>query len=257
MRPPPRAGKHTDNEMSGQFRKLFVVDVRPPEPGADDWHAVCLMTLMPRGTDRPKILVADDDPGIRSIVGEVLEAEGYAVVLASNGVQALEHVRSAPPDCIVLDLHMPVMDGTSFLAAWRADPAYTKVPTVLFTSEDDAVTLAAALETQACISKPFELDALTDTIARLLAASAAAAVEPEPVIDRDNSVENSRPGLGQEFAPVARQTRVLLERAQLTRLAIARSQRTIRFAEDYLDRVGQTIWVFDENARRDGHAAAS
>jgi CheY-like chemotaxis protein len=67
-------------------------------------------------------MVVDDDPAIRAVVGEILEAEGYRVEMAKNGQQALVKVGSTRPDAILLDLMMPVMDGWTFLLKLRTDP---------------------------------------------------------------------------------------------------------------------------------------
>jgi CheY-like chemotaxis protein len=61
-----------------------------------------------------RVLVVDDDADIREAVKEVLEEEGYSVVLANDGRQAFDYLaENPPPDCVVLDLWMPVMDGWS------------------------------------------------------------------------------------------------------------------------------------------------
>jgi CheY-like chemotaxis protein len=118
-----------------------------------------------------KVLVVEDEPGIRGVAGKALEEAGYGVVAACDGAEALHKQRDAPSDCILLDLNMPVMDGRSFLAAWRSEPCYKEVPVVLFTNAADVVKLAATLDVQAYISKPFDLDAVTDTISRVLGLS--------------------------------------------------------------------------------------
>ena len=67
-----------------------------------------------------RVLVVEDDETLRTTVAEALEDEGYQVITATNGAEALRLVRAAEPDAIVLDLMMPVMDGRAFLEASRA-----------------------------------------------------------------------------------------------------------------------------------------
>jgi CheY-like chemotaxis protein len=81
-------------------------------------------------------LVVDDEPDIRESLRDVLEDEGYRVHLASNGREALERLGTLPRPCaIILDIIMPVMSGTEFYAAVKADPRTADVPLVVSTSD--------------------------------------------------------------------------------------------------------------------------
>jgi PleD family two-component response regulator len=87
-----------------------ISDERPPAPFE--------LSLPDQVADTPglagRVLVVDDDADIREAVKEVLEEEGYSVILASDGQQAYDYLaENPPPDCVVLDLWMPVMDGWS------------------------------------------------------------------------------------------------------------------------------------------------
>src|SRR5207248_10941463 len=75
-----------------------------------------------------RVLVVDDDAGIRSIVAELLEDEGYTVDTADDGAQALQRAREAPPAAILLDLMMPVLDGWGFVGACRQQGICVGVP---------------------------------------------------------------------------------------------------------------------------------
>jgi two-component system response regulator MprA len=113
------------------------------------------------------VLVVDDDPDMRSIVSQVLTGEGYAVLTAAHGAEALALMRRRMPDGVVLDLGMPVMDGTSFLQACRADPILADVPVALFTTRHDAAN-RSALDVQTYIPKPFDVDELVRAVACLV-----------------------------------------------------------------------------------------
>jgi CheY-like chemotaxis protein len=188
-------------------------------------------------TSMARVLVVEDEPGIRSIVGKVLEEAGYDVVLACHGAEALERMQAAPADCILLDLDMPVMDGRSFLVACRAEPAQARVPVALFTGAADGVNVAAALEVQAYIPKPFDLDAVTDTISRLVGPARSRRYWPTAAV----------------AAVTPAHVEFLRQRAVWTRRAIARSQRTIVSAEDCLDQAGwgprPSGWVYAARLR--------
>ncbi|MFN2432503.1 MAG: response regulator [Gemmatimonadota bacterium] len=105
------------------------------------------------------VLVVDDSPAIVETLSTFLTLEGYEVRQAFDGREALESVRVEPPDVIVLDLWMPVMDGRSFLRRLRALPSSTRdVPVVVITADPRA--LAESLSADAVIPKPFEIDSL-------------------------------------------------------------------------------------------------
>lgn len=81
---------------------------------------------------RPTILLVDDDEKIRTGLAALLETEGYGVICASDGAEALELLSTGPaPSLILLDLMMPVVDGWQFLARRAADSGTSRVPIVL------------------------------------------------------------------------------------------------------------------------------
>ncbi len=84
------------------------------------------------------ILVIDDDTDGRELLAELLRREGYRVETACNGHEALDRLHAAPlPALILLDIHMPVMDGPHFREAQRKDPDLIDIPTVVMTSDPD------------------------------------------------------------------------------------------------------------------------
>lgn len=112
------------------------------------------------------ILLAEDDLDIRDLVQEVLEEEGYDVVPARTGRQAMEFLARdprSPPDVVILDLMMPIVTGWQVLEAMQHDPALNKVPVVILTaaSQDRPTGVAAFLR------KPFQVEALLEIVQRL------------------------------------------------------------------------------------------
>jgi len=106
------------------------------------------------------VLVVDDDPDIREMLGMLLEFEGYVVRLAEHGQAALDDLHANPrPCCIVLDLQMPIMDGWAFRAAQRRDAALADIPVIVVTASYD-VAAVAALHAAAYLKKPFTLEQL-------------------------------------------------------------------------------------------------
>jgi CheY-like chemotaxis protein len=111
-------------------------------------------------------MVVDDDAGSLAALADIISMEGYSVETMSNGLEALEHLRSAktPPSLIILDLLMPVMDGWQFLAEMEIDPKLSKahIPVVVVTA------LNAKVTADAIIPKPIDLEHLLHTIDSLL-----------------------------------------------------------------------------------------
>jgi CheY-like chemotaxis protein len=123
-----------------------------------------MQSSRPQPAERP-ILVVDDDPTILATVSETLDMEGYPVVTASNGAEALEEVDRSRPSLVLLDMRMPVMDGWSFMRAIRERGLELTV--VVMTAATDARRWAAEIGAQGVLAKPFELDELTSAVRRL------------------------------------------------------------------------------------------
>lgn len=118
----------------------------------------------------PTILVVDDEPTIRELVRFTLEDERVAIVEASDGVEALEQARAACPDLILLDVHMPRLDGIETCRRLRADMARAGARIVLLTAAgqdaDRARGLAAGADEY--LTKPFSPLALFALVRALL-----------------------------------------------------------------------------------------
>ena len=116
-----------------------------------------------RATRRPNVLVVDDDDAIREVIAEVLRDEGYDVVCAGNGEQALSELRKERrPDLVLLDLMMPVMSGWELLEELQASSPLSLIPVVVVS----AMTAPGACEH---LAKPIDLERLLTTVARLTA----------------------------------------------------------------------------------------
>jgi CheY-like chemotaxis protein len=80
-----------------------------------------------------RILVVDDDPDVILFLSTVLQDHGYRIETARNGVEALDRVRSSPPDLILLDLMMPQKSGISFLSDLGKEPSLNRIPIIMVT----------------------------------------------------------------------------------------------------------------------------
>lgn len=131
-------------------------------------------SVLPTAPSRPakkRVLVADDDEGISSLLKRALTAEGYEVALAADGGEALSLYASFKPDIVLLDIYMPVRDGVEVLEELLArDPAAS---VMMITGNQDETIARRCMELGAFdyISKPIKLDMLAVSLkARLLSA---------------------------------------------------------------------------------------
>jgi DNA-binding response OmpR family regulator len=110
----------------------------------------------------PKILVIDDDASIRMLVADVLEVEGYEVSTAEDGFAGLRSIEAERPDCVVLDVMMPGLDGHQVLQRIRATDGGPDLPVVMLTAAaDDAQAWRAWTEgVDYFLAKPFDPDEL-------------------------------------------------------------------------------------------------
>jgi len=124
------------------------------------------------------ILVADDKASIRNLVRECLEAEGFRVLVAVDGREALYFARQEKPDLILLDITMPEMSGYDFIKVYRKESG---TPIILLTAKPDETEKVLGLELGAddYVAKPFEMKALTVKISNILRRTELPAAESE------------------------------------------------------------------------------
>ena len=113
------------------------------------------------------IIVVDDDDDVRNMLCAVLAAEGYPVVGAAAGVEALTRMRRDPPALAVVDMMMPRMDGEELIRAMAQDAALVRVPVAIMSGQTTPSTVSAPLpRVSARLVKPFELDELLTLVHR-------------------------------------------------------------------------------------------
>ena len=108
---------------------------------------------------RAHVLAIDDDPDMRDVVSQALEAFDFDVSTASNGEEGLAVLERGLPDLILLDMRMPVMDGWTFAAELHRRYG-DQVPVVVCTAAEDTARRAREVGAVAALGKPFELDEL-------------------------------------------------------------------------------------------------
>ncbi len=120
----------------------------------------------------PRVLVVDDDPAILEICSDLLETEGYSVMVATNGRQALEQIETDRPAAVLMDIMMPVLDGVTTCRQMKADPHLARIPVVLMSARTNLNRANQELIcADALVAKPFDIDHLLNTIHSLVQAS--------------------------------------------------------------------------------------
>ena len=112
-------------------------------------------------TDRPCILIAEDDQSLADTMRDVFE-EDFSVETAADGQEALSVARRVHPDVMVLDAHMPRLDGLSACRRLREDPATANVPIIMVTGDDPVRAAPQAFDAGATdfLAKPFSISQL-------------------------------------------------------------------------------------------------
>jgi CheY-like chemotaxis protein len=120
---------------------------------------------------KPVILVVEDDPDLRTILRMQLTCHDFIVREAVNGLEGFQSMQAGTPDCVILDLMMPVLDGFGFLKRVRSLMTMVDVPILILTASEDERNKVRGYQYQAdsYMSKPYDLDALTNEVRRLLA----------------------------------------------------------------------------------------
>lgn len=125
---------------------------------------------MNRITPPKAILYIEDDPANRILVRRVLEAEGYRVLEAESGIQGIEIAQAEPLGAILVDIHMPEMDGFEVMTRLKSMPATASVPVIALTAMvmkgDRERTLEAGCS--GYIEKPIDVDLLPVQVASVL-----------------------------------------------------------------------------------------
>jgi chemosensory pili system protein ChpA (sensor histidine kinase/response regulator) len=140
-----------------------VLAQRPAAPvagGADEAQLVA----------RPTIMVVDDSITVRRVTQRLLEREGYQVMLAKDGVDALEQIEQARPDLMLVDIEMPRMDGFDLTREVRSKEATRAIPIIMITSRtaDKHRNVALGLGVNAYFGKPYQEPVLVAAIESLL-----------------------------------------------------------------------------------------
>jgi len=126
--------------------------------------------MQSEGISKPTILIADDEAPIRELLEQVLAAEGYMVVAATDGKEALQQVLTHKPDLILLDVRMPKLDGITLCKALRVHEETKRTPIIMLTGFNtrDYLEQSIAAGADDFLAKPFELPELKIRVRSML-----------------------------------------------------------------------------------------
>ena len=169
-----------ESEVGKGSRFTVYLPLEPGTPGASEGVELQVEPLDPRLPEQDRaskdsktsktVLIAEDNAANILTVGDYLESHGYEIVIAHDGVEAIEKAETTNPDVILMDVQMPVMDGLEAMTRLRMNPRFTSTPIIALTA------LAMPGDRERCIkagateymSKPVGLRILADTITKLL-----------------------------------------------------------------------------------------
>jgi two-component system cell cycle response regulator len=129
-----------------------------------------------------RILIVDDDPTSLKLLDLILNKEGYQVMTASNGLEALRKARLESPDLLILDVMLPGFDGFEICHRLRTEPATATMPIMMLSSKQQKSDQDAASKVgaNAFLAKPVDRTALLAKVAELLGDQKPPEPEPKP-----------------------------------------------------------------------------
>jgi CheY-like chemotaxis protein len=117
-----------------------------------------------------KVLIVDDDPGIRMLLSKFLQREGFETVMAQNGLEGVEFAKKHQPDLIIMDVVMPQMDGLTAARLIKFYKPLSDVPILFLTAKDadKEIELAQEVRAEVYITKPFDVRQVIDVVRETL-----------------------------------------------------------------------------------------
>lgn len=197
-----------------------------------------------------RILVVEDEGDLRGLVTRILEDSGYAVLAAEDGWSAIEALQANPPDLILLDLRLPVLDGWTVLEFARRSVPSPAVALMTVCSDADSIVRGLRAGIAGCVFKPFRIRDLVTTCDRILWRRAGYADEHQ-----DRRRERRRPlaldvtalaGAGFAVAP-AKLVDLSMSGAQVDLDASLEPGERMRVSFDFFD--GEPGWILDSQVR--------
>ncbi|WP_017660709.1 response regulator transcription factor [Baaleninema simplex] len=204
-----------------------------------------------------KLLLVDDEPGLREAVQAYLADSGFTVVVATNGQEGWEKLQQEDPDLVITDIMMPEIDGYQLLKQMREDPRFRALPVVFLTARGMTSDRIQGYQARcdAYISKPFDPDELVAVVENLLERRAAATEsteEGEPpdlatlarqiqeikeLLTHKNAIPQKSAPLDIDFTPREESVLQLVAQGLMNKEIASRLDTSVRNVEKYVSRL--------------------
>lgn len=204
-----------------------------------------------------RLLLVDDEPGLREGVKAYLENFGFTVDVATNGEQGWEMVQQTQPDLVITDVMMPGVDGYELLDRMRQDPRFKPVPVVFLTARGMTSDRIQGYQARcdAYISKPFDPDELVAVVENLLERRTAAQDLPETeenidlatlarqikelkeMLSNPNTIVPTPPPIQIDFTPREQSVLELVAEGLMNKEIARRLETSVRNVEKYVSRL--------------------
>ncbi|MBO9998998.1 MAG: response regulator transcription factor [Cyanobacteria bacterium SID2] len=204
-----------------------------------------------------KLLLVDDEPGLREAVQAYLSDSGFTVVVAANGQEGWDKLQQEDPDLVVTDIMMPEVDGYQLLKRMREDPRFKATPVVFLTARGMTVDRIQGYQARcdAYISKPFDPDELVAVIENLLERRSMATestIEGEPpdlatlarqiqeikdLLTHKNAIPQKNTPIDIDFTPREESVLQLVAQGLMNKEIASRLDTSVRNVEKYVSRL--------------------
>ena len=117
------------------------------------------------------ILILEDEPAVQTLLKKQLQANGFKVTIASDGLDGLMKLEQLQPDLMICDVMMPNLDGIEFVRAIKNNQLTQKIPVIFLTAKTDPRSMIEGINVGArfYVTKPFQIDDLLTKVRRALA----------------------------------------------------------------------------------------
>ena len=186
-----------------------------------------------------RLLVVDDEPGLLRAVAACLRAEGYEVVTARGGAEALMRVAERTPDLVVSDIRMPGMDGYQLARQLRSAPRTALIPVVFLTAKDELTDRVEGFRAgvDAYLTKPFEPDELVAVVLNILSRVERTHAEIARLVGASNEASEQYDFIDEDLTETERRVAAAVARGLSNKEIAAEFRISVRTVENHISHI--------------------